>query len=127
MCRFIVVDADPTGRWLVLFDGYEQCHLVRVSGPTVAAIGHELHGPRAAMGLHFLVLGHTGQRLDGHFEALGVNRQAVHDELHPPPAPHKPVAPATLAHEVVVPRPRQPARRKAGHRVWLSSALSGPA
>jgi hypothetical protein len=130
MCLFIVVDADATGRMLVLFDTYDKCHLVRIAGPSVAAIGHELHGPRAAMGLHFLVLGHTGQRLDGHFEALGVDRHAVHAEWHPPVAPLEPVKsprPDTLAHEAALPRPRLPARRKAGHRVWLSSSLSGPA
>lgn len=86
MCRFVVVDANTTGQWLVLFDAYGKCHLVRIATPVVKAIGWELHGPRAAMGLHFLVVGHSGQRLDGHFEALGVNRQTLHDWLHPTPA-----------------------------------------
>lgn len=79
------MDASATGHRLVLVDAYEQCHLVRIATPVVVALGWELHGPRAAMGLHFLVIGHSGQRLDSHFEALRVNLQAMQAVLHPTP------------------------------------------
>jgi len=79
MCRFVVMDANATGQRLVLVDAYEQCHLVRIATPVAVALGWEQHGPRAAMGLHFLVIGHSGQRLDSHFEAQRrVHRRPAH-------------------------------------------------
>lgn len=83
MCRYIVLDIDPMSRRLGLQDGYGKHHLARITGGAVAVIGDELHGAQPALGLHFLILGRSGHRLNTHFEALRVSRQTIIDSLHP--------------------------------------------
>jgi hypothetical protein len=102
MCRYLIVDSDSTGRLLGLVDAYGHCHLARVLTPAAPARGAQLHGPRAALGLHFLAVEPSGQRLNAHFEFIGASRQAMLDRLHG--APHvRPgvaadIAPAAVTH-----------------------------
>ena len=83
MCRYLVLDIDPTAHWLALRDGYDKHHLARVANGTVVVVGDELHGAAPALGLHFLSNARSGQRLNVQFAQLRVGRQALLDHLHP--------------------------------------------
>lgn len=93
MCRYLVLDTNPTARWLGLQDIYGKHHLVRVASGALAVVGDELHGAAPALGMHFLSVGRSGHRLNAQFLFLRVSRQALLDHLHPV-LRHGPAAPA---------------------------------
>ena len=82
---FVVLGSHTNGQLLGLLDDYGRCHLVHIAAGAGlgAEVGSRLHGPRAAVGRHFLVSVQTGARLRADFELVGVSRQAVLDRLHP--------------------------------------------
>jgi hypothetical protein len=82
MCRFVIMNANATAHRLGLVDAYGKWHLVHIEAASSFAPGSELHGPQAALGLHFLVVGPTGQRLAVNFEAIGLTRESLMDRLH---------------------------------------------
>jgi hypothetical protein len=96
MVRFVVVESVGSGHLLGLLDSYGKCHLARIAMTAAVTVGCVLHGPRAAVGLHFLASGQTGQRLSTHFQAVGLGRQALIDELHRVALrePHQAIGPA---------------------------------
>jgi hypothetical protein len=74
MCRFLVFELKVPSPMIVLLDSYGECHLARLASSMSLAVGSEMHGPRAAMGLHFLVEAHSGRRVSVEFQALRVAR-----------------------------------------------------
>ena len=74
MCRFIVLAVKAPGGLISLSDSYGQCHLARLDDRMSATVGSEWDGPRAAMGLHFLVEAQSGRRVSVEFQALRVAR-----------------------------------------------------
>ena len=74
MCRFVVLEIAVSGRRITLLDSYGKYHVARLEPGCSARVGIDLHGPRAAIGLHFLVEARHGQRVSVVFQALCVAR-----------------------------------------------------
>lgn len=74
MSRFVVLDLKASGHLITLLDSYGKCHQARLESGGSVALGSELHGPKAAIGLYFLVEAQSGRRLSVVFQVLCVVR-----------------------------------------------------
>lgn len=89
MSRFVVIACNHARRRIGLLDHYGKFHLACLVDGQGAAVGSELHGPRAAIGLHYLVSAPAGQRLEVEYLVLRMPRQELLDQLHAQPVPRQ--------------------------------------
>lgn len=129
MCRFVVLDRKASGRLFTLLDSYGKCHVARLETGVSVAAGSELHGPRAALGLHFLVDAQSGRRLTVDFHALHVAQPERPGPRLPQPSPlQRPVADLARLQAQALPQGRQqaPANGMGQRQLAATDREAGP-